>query len=68
MNSPDPLAAAITAALREERITPAPLDGCGVLKGKGVKSLCNGTEYWVGSHKLLKAIGLIFPMCWEICW
>lgn len=54
MNSPDPLAAAITAALREERITPAPLDGCGVLKGKGVKSLCNGTEYWVGSHKLLK--------------
>lgn len=54
MNSPDPLAAAITAALREERITPAPLDGCGVLKGKGMKSLCNGTEYWVGSHKLLK--------------
>ncbi|MFR5959091.1 MAG: hypothetical protein ACLUHA_06405 [Bacteroides stercoris] len=35
MNSPDPLAAAITAALREERITPAPLDGCGVLKAQG---------------------------------
>ena len=32
MNSPDTLAAAITAALREERITPAPLYGCGVLK------------------------------------
>ena len=54
MNSSNSLAAAITAALREEQITPARLDGCEILKGKGMKAAYKGMEYWVGSHKLLK--------------
>ena len=54
MNSSNSLAAAITAALREEQITPARLDSCEILKGKGMKAAYKGMEYWVGSHKLLK--------------
>lgn len=54
MDSSNSLAVAITAALKEEQIVPAHLDGYEILKGKGVKVAYEGTEYWVGSHKLLK--------------
>lgn len=54
MDSSNSLAVAITTALKDEHVVPARLDGYGILKGKGVKVAYNGTEYWVGSHKLLK--------------
>lgn len=53
-NSSNSLAMAITASLKEEQVTPVRLDGCEILKGKGMKAAYKGTEYWVGSHKLLK--------------
>lgn len=54
MNSTNSLATAISTALREEGITPARLDVCEVLKGKGMRVVYKDAEYWVGSHKLLK--------------
>lgn len=55
LKSEHPLAYAIVAALQEEeRIVPAVLDGFQSITGKGIKVFCRQTEYWVGSHKLLK--------------
>lgn len=55
MTSAHPLANALVAALAEkDQITPARLDYSENIIGKGVKVVCQGTEYWVGSHKLLK--------------
>lgn len=54
MNSTNSLATAISTALQEEGITPARLDVCEVLKGKGMRVVYKDAEYWVGSHKLLK--------------
>lgn len=55
MTSAHPLANALVAALAEkERIAPARLERSESLVGKGVKVVCQGIEYWVGSHKLLK--------------
>lgn len=55
MTSAHPLANALVAALAEKgKIIPAHLDRSENIFGKGVKVLCQGAEYWVGSHKLLK--------------
>ncbi len=55
LKSEHPLAAAIVTALQEqEHIEPAALDSFESITGKGIKVSYQGTEYWAGSHKLLK--------------
>lgn len=55
LTSDHPLANAIIAALEEEeQVVPVRLDGSENIIGKGVKVVCQGAVYWVGSHKLLK--------------
>lgn len=55
LKSEHPLAGAIVTALEEmEHITPAPLDSFRSITGKGIQVSYQGTEYWAGSHKLLK--------------
>ena len=55
LKSEHPLAAAIVTALQEqESIEPAVLDSFESITGKGIKVSYQGTEYWAGSHKLLK--------------
>ena len=55
LKSEHPLAVAIVTALQEqEHIEPAALDSFESITGKGIKVSYQGTEYWAGSHKLLK--------------
>lgn len=55
LKSEHPLAGAIVTALQEEeQIVPATLDGFQSITGKGIKVSYQHTEYWAGSHKLLK--------------
>lgn len=55
LKSEHPLAGAIVTALEDvEHIAPAPLDSFQSITGKGIKVSYQNTEYWAGSHKLLK--------------
>lgn len=53
--SEHPLADAVTARLKEEKIPGAKLESFESHTGLGVKGSFNGTEYFVGSKKLIKA-------------
>lgn len=52
--SKHPLANALIEALEAEHVHPAQLSGIADIKGKGIKVVYEGVEYWAGSHKLLK--------------
>ncbi|ERI85495.1 copper-exporting ATPase [Bacteroides pyogenes F0041] len=62
LKSEHPLAGAIVDVLREqEGVRPAVLEGFESITGKGVKVVCEGTVYWVGSHKFLKDFNAVLP-------
>lgn len=55
LKSEHPLADAIIKNLKqEEHVLPISLDHFESITGKGIKVMCQGAEYWAGSHKLLK--------------
>lgn len=60
LKSEHPLAGAIVSALKEEDVTPVPLETFESITGKGIKVIYQGSNYWAGSHKLLKDYGAVF--------
>ena len=55
--SPHPLAGAIVRAAAAQGIRPAPATSFQALKGKGAIATLEGTEVWIGSHRLLEERG-----------
>ena len=52
--SEHPLAIAITEYLKGKGVAPEEINSFESITGKGIKVSYQGTEYWAGSHKLLK--------------
>lgn len=59
LKSEHPLADAVVSALKEEQVEGVVLDGFQSITGKGVRVTYQHSEYWVGSHKLLKDYGAV---------
>ena len=54
LKSEHPLAEAIVLSLQEEKVNPVTLDNFVSVTGRGVKVVCEGDMYWVGSHKFMR--------------
>src|SRR6185369_7002445 len=58
--SEHPLALAILSYAEEKNISEMPLLSFEAMKGKGIKGMIGGTEYYVGNMKLMTELGLSF--------
>ncbi len=62
LKSEHPTATAIIEALQQDsKVIPARLDTFESITGKGIRVVCQGHSYWVGSHKLLKDFNATLP-------
>ncbi|MBP6945845.1 MAG: cadmium-translocating P-type ATPase [Candidatus Pacebacteria bacterium] len=58
--SEHPIAHAITSSAKERKIDIPTVTGFEAIKGKGVKGLIDGVEYFAGNTKLIQDLGLSF--------
>lgn len=60
--SEHPIARAVLEYAKTKRISPLPASHFEIVKGKGVKAVIEGTEYFVGNIKLISDLGLSFDL------
>lgn len=61
-NSEHPLAAAVTARAKQERVTLSPVTEFSAINGQGVSGLINGQKYHLGNVRLMQALGITLPL------